>query len=470
MEGNLIVVPAKDGSALLWEGKWRDKSGKQIKRRIGKAHVIRRSSPISGAGLASWQKAYTVPRSAAPAGCLTAVEAQAKLSEMIAAHALSEKDTAKDKSLETFGALADAWLAERHHDLADGTLKPATMRDYSGMLSRANDAVKPRGKPRTAWLMSEWETSKVATIDLEAIERFEAKLRTAGLSPRTRRKYVVLLSMLLDYAVRRKVATINPLAMRGRQRNGRTQKPDIAVYSLAVVEEIAHHCPDEQVGNIIRLAALTGLRQGELLALRWKDVRWQQSSLHVRATIASGTNVADDAATIAPGTPSGQSSEGLPKSGKSRSVPLAQQAVDLLAAIQERGKWIDDGDLVFGHERGDLRRGKAKVWSHLDASHVRKGYKAARDKAIESGSDGGTEPLPALRFHDLRHTFGSQLASAGVPLVDIQSYMGHSSVQTTAIYLHFVPRHDAAERLTAVFNGNLNGSKPSVIRLSGSAN
>jgi len=456
MNGNLIVTPAKDGQGFYWEGTWRD--GKPIKRRIGKAHVIRRSSPISGDGLASWQKTYVVPRSSPPAGCLTAVQAQAKLSQMIAAHAATAQG---DKSLDRFGALADAWLIERGHDVADGVLKPSTMRDYKGMLSRKTDPTMPRGKARTAWLMSEFETTKVATITSEDIERFEAKLRAAGLSARTRRKYTVLLSMLLDFAVRRKVATINVLAARGRQRNGRKQTKSIEVYSLAVVEQIAAACDDEQIGNIIRLAALTGLRQGELLSLRWKDIGWKQSSLHVRSTIAQKgaatiENGVKEAATIA---------DPLPKSGKSRSVPLAQQAIDVLEDIQQRESWTEQGDLVFGHLRGDLRRGKQLEWHQIDASHVRKAYKKARDKVVEAAQNGGNA-LARLRFHDLRHTFGSQLASAGVPLTDIQAYMGHSSISTTQVYIHFQPRHDAAERLTAVF-ASKSSDKPTVIRLSG---
>jgi integrase len=458
--GNLIVSPAKDGSGYYFEGAWRGADKKPVKRRIGKAHVVPRAQPITGDGLASWQKTYLVPRGAVPAGCMTAVQAQAKLSEMISAHAATAQG---DKSLDRFGALADAYLVERSHDVTDGILKPSTM---------------PRGKARTAWLMAEWETTRVATIDVDAVERFEQRLRAAGLSARTRRKYTVLLSMLLDYAVKKRVATINVLATRGRQRNGRKQTKDVAVYSLAVVEQIAAACEDETIGNIIRLASLTGARQGELLSLRWRDVRWRESSLHVRstiaqkgaATIASGAKeAAKEAATIARSAgEAALEADELPKSGKSRSVPLAEQAVAVLEDVQDRDNWTDANDLVFGHERGDERRGKAKTWSQIDPSHVRKAYKAARDKVIaESGLNGGTEPLPALRFHDLRHTFGSQLASAGVPLTDIQHYLGHSSISTTQVYLHFQPRHDAADKLTAVFASGREAGKPSVIRLSG---
>ena len=50
-------------------------------------------------------------------------------------------------------------------------------------------------------------------------------------------------------------------------------------------------------------------------------------------------------------------------------------------------------------------------------------------------------------FHDLRHTFGTLCAASGIPVGDIQTYMGHSHVQTTQIYMHHAPKHDAAEKL-----------------------
>jgi integrase len=58
-----------------------------------------------------------------------------------------------------------------------------------------------------------------------------------------------------------------------------------------------------------------------------------------------------------------------------------------------------------------------------------------------------------FRFHDLRHTFGTLCAAEGIPVGDIQAYMGHSKVTTTEIYMHSAPKHDAADRLTAAFGG-----------------
>jgi integrase len=54
-------------------------------------------------------------------------------------------------------------------------------------------------------------------------------------------------------------------------------------------------------------------------------------------------------------------------------------------------------------------------------------------------------------FHDLRHTFGTQCAAKGIDLRRLQAWMGHADIQTTMRYLHYVPAHDDAARLTAAF-------------------
>jgi hypothetical protein len=60
----------------------------------------------------------------------------------------------------------------------------------------------------------------------------------------------------------------------------------------------------------------------------------------------------------------------------------------------------------------------------------------------------GEEPIV---FHDLRHTFGTQCAVRGIDIVKIQAWMGHADIQTTKRYMHYVPQHDDAARLTAAF-------------------
>jgi integrase len=62
--------------------------------------------------------------------------------------------------------------------------------------------------------------------------------------------------------------------------------------------------------------------------------------------------------------------------------------------------------------------------------------------------------LPRIRFHDLRHTFGT-LAVQAFPLTDVKAYMGHADIQTTMIYVHHVPRRDASDKLSRLLRANM---------------
>lgn len=77
----------------------------------------------------------------------------------------------------------------------------------------------------------------------------------------------------------------------------------------------------------------------------------------------------------------------------------------------------------------------------LDESALRRRYRRAQAAA-------GVRPL---RFHDLRHTFGSLLAMRGVDVVTIQKAMGHSALATTSRYLHARPASEQAQAFTAAF-------------------
>lgn len=101
-----------------------------------------------------------------------------------------------------------------------------------------------------------------------------------------------------------------------------------------------------------------------------------------------------------------------------------------LAGLKEREHFTGDGDLVFGSEVGE----------HLDYyEHLRR-YKATLEAAA----------LREIRFHDLRHAFGSAAITTLDPYA-VQSYMGHAHYSTTQRYLHHKPRREDAARLADAF-------------------
>jgi integrase len=119
-----------------------------------------------------------------------------------------------------------------------------------------------------------------------------------------------------------------------------------------------------------------------------------------------------------------------PKSGRVRSVPMAPAVAEALARLSQREHSTDADDLVFVGIAG----------RHLDASALLKRYKRALAAA----------GLRALRFHDLRHTFGTTMIRRA-DIVRVQEWMGHADIETTRQYLHFVPRPDDARLVAEAF-------------------
>jgi integrase len=111
-------------------------------------------------------------------------------------------------------------------------------------------------------------------------------------------------------------------------------------------------------------------------------------------------------------------------------VPLAEQVAETLKALRASRPGAARDDLVFAGERGE----------YLDNSALRRRYKDALKRA-------GIRPL---RFHDLRHTFGS-IAINQATIVQVQAWMGHADIQTTMKYMHHRSRAGDAQLLSAAF-------------------
>ena len=109
---------------------------------------------------------------------------------------------------------------------------------------------------------------------------------------------------------------------------------------------------------------------------------------------------------------------------------MAPDVAEALARLGRRENFVGDDDLVFA---GDLG-------GYLDGSALRRRYKAALAAA-------GLRPL---RFHDLRHTFGTRMI-AKADIRRVQEWMGHADIQTTMKYLHYAPRAEDARLVAEAF-------------------
>jgi integrase len=355
----------------VWYAKYRLPGGRQVKRRIGPAWT-ERGRPAQGFFTKRTAEAW-----------LSEVLEQARRGELAG-------------MVRTGASFADAaeeylrWLRE------DRQRKPSTLRDYRSII--------------TAHLLPAFGSERLEDITTEQVEAWSAKLAASGrMNNRTRLKILTVLHGVMKRAVRVWKLPRNPVS--DVEKPIQRRSVEIEVFSPEEVMALVRHAASEQDAAIYLTAAFTGLRRGELVALRWRDVDFPRSHIRVTASYTEG---------------------GLttPKSGKARSVPMAPVVAETLARLaQEDG--AEDG-LVFPGAHG----------SYLDASALYRRYKAALGRA----------GLRDLRFHDLRHTFGTQvIGNPQVSILQLKEWMGHADIDTTMKYLHYAPRPGDAELIAQAF-------------------
>ena len=369
VSGHIFRMKRQSGDR--WMAKWRDANG-QHQRVLGRAWTGR-GRPADG--------------------YLTKQLAQREL-DAILTDARRGQLVGRRRTGATFADAAAEWLRYAEHDRKR---RPSTVSDYRNALHHD--------------LLPEFGEVKLEALTADMIDAYRARLVAEGrLSDRTINKLLVLLHGILKRAQR--VWELPANAAAGVDRQPLRRSGDFDVLSPAEVEAVARAAASAQDGALFTVAAFTGLRLGELLALRWRDVDFSKRLVHVRRAI----------------TPR---EEGVPKSGRVRSVPMIDEVARALDELSRRERFACDEDLVFCNELGE----------HLDDSAIRRRFYRALTRA----------GVKKLRLHDLRHTFGT-LAVQVFPLSDVKAYMGHADIATTMIYVHHVPQVDAAERLSAALN------------------
>jgi integrase len=236
----------------------------------------------------------------------------------------------------------------------------------------------------------------------------------------------MVLGAILGYAQRR--GWVRENAVLAVERTPVRYSGDYDLYSREEIDALVRHAISEQDAAIFATAAMTGLRRGELVALRWREVDFAGQAIRVRGNYSHGEIV-------------------TPKSGKVRVVPMVPEVAQHLARLGQRERFTGDGQPVFTNDVG----------GHVDASAVRRRYAAACKRA-------GLRPLP---FHSLRHHFGS-VAVNRASLVQVQAWMGHSHIQTTARYLHHRSQATDAALLAEAFARDTVGAGPAATPVPGS--
>ena len=319
---------------------------------------------------------------------------------------------------QTFGVYAERWL-KAHVEIE---CKRSTWRSYEQLLRLH---VTPR-----------FGQKQLPDITRDSIKSFLAELscatrivdeKTGVTVPRfsrnTLRLIVCALRIVLNAAVEDGILESNPASRIGKF--AKSEKPDHQASAMTREEAdkfltaVTEVCPDWH--SFFLTALRTGLRKGELIALKWGDLQFGESADDRHRYILVQRNYSHGRFTS-------------PKSKKSRRVDLSKQLrsalielrdTRLLAAMMAGRSGIAD-HLVFPSQAGTV----------IKPDNIAPRY---MEPALEKAG------LRRFRFHDLRHTFGSLLIQDGASLAYVKEQMGHSSIQITVdTYGHLIPGADIA--------------------------
>lgn len=378
--GHLKLIDRREGPVWFVKTRVPGRVPEQTTRRLAPAHV--------GGGK---------PR----VGTLTRRQAQDALADLLTQERRAVGHGAYDHEPNgaTFADVAASYL---HHIEHVRGRERATLADYRGSLN--------------AYLLPRWGDRPVTSITPSEVEQLRDELMTGDISPRTVVRHLTVAHGVFKHAVRRYGLTRNPASADLVDRPTVRYSGEFRTLDAEQLAALVRAATSPQDAALYLTAACTGLRQGELRALRWRDVDFASDRLHVRRSATTGAAAQVKA----------------PKSGKVRSVPMVPAVASALAKLGQREHFVDDDDLVFGNVVGEVE----------NDGLLRRRYAAALKAA----------GLPAVRFHDLRHLFGTTAVRA-FALSDVQAMLGHAHVTTTMRYVHHRPGADDAARLAAAFSG-----------------
>jgi integrase len=376
--------------------------GKRTRRAYGTGSIVIRNGVYHGkwwlGDKQMWRKLGRARVPGTREG-LTRADAERRLRQL-----MSELTDATPEERLSFEEVALRYIDHVEHVMQR---KPSTIRNYRNFLAK-----------HLGPYFGRTDIARILPDDVASYLR--AKTR-AGLSSKTLSNHLVFAHGVFNFAVKRRLAPSNPVASVDRPRSA-GPNPDFRYLDAKEFEAILRAVPDDVLGPTDRVlyvtAAMTGLRQGELVALRWRDVDWAAGRIRVRRNYTGGH-------------------WGTPKSRRSsRAVPMADSLAAELERHFTRSAFQGDDDLVLPHPQ---------TGGPYDASKIRKRFYLAMKNA---GLGHLVGQRNGITFHSLRHTYGTRMASVGTPMRTLQEWMGHCTVQTTEIYADYLPDEALGRALT----------------------
>jgi len=261
---------------------------------------------------------------------------------------------------------------------------------------------------------------KISQINTQMVEEYINRRQEKGMNLSTLKKVLVSLGQIFALAVKRGYCIKNPLSEADRPRSqGVEEAETINILTPEQTKLFLEKVTVPKYHTLFSLAIFSGARQGELLGLKWADIDWQNSQIHIQRTFNNGAFFATKT------------------KGSNRRIDIGPTTLTALKKWKlacPRGKY----DLIFPNEAGN-------PMNHNNM--VNRYFRPALRKA----------KLEVIRFHDLRHTYASLLIEQGENIKYIQNQLGHSNPTVTLnVYAHLMKpvNQAAAIRLEeSVLNG-----------------
>ena len=229
-----------------------------------------------------------------------------------------------------------------------------------------------------------------------------------GLAPRSLKLIKNIVNQTLQFCVAEGMLPSNPCQF---VKLPACQRYEAKFYTKSQIDELLEKIKSEPLYPLIRLTALYGLRRSEALGLCWDCVNFEAETITIRRTVSKVTTV------VAKDKTKNNSSR--------RSFPMTPDIKQLLLELQTQQ---EKDKKFFGKEYHDCDY----VFRWPDGRPFSPDYVSDKFPRLLKANN-----MPKIRFHELRHSAASNLLSMGFSLKDVQEWLGHSDIKTTAnIYGH----------------------------------
>lgn len=280
---------------------------------------------------------------------------------------------------------------------------------------------------------------KISDIKKLAIQKYYNDLKDSGKSYSQLKNLHKLLNKFFGYAETEGYIIKNPCKGLKISKDDEEEIDDedkvVETFDNDEVKTLIESIGNKKLKYIIMFAVLTGLRQGELLALNKKDII-NKSTVKVNKTLRSAKTFGEDGKNhyelkiTKPKTKTSKREVPLPPSLKSELKRLENLVAEEKLKL---GEAYNENSLLFPSETGTF----------IDAKNLQRSWKRALDNAN----------IPYRKFHALRHTYATRLFENGTSILTVSRLLGHSSIKTTEIYTHVLKdiKVKEVECLDAIF-------------------